>query len=241
MSDKAFAFIYNGKLKEVHNFTNLTLTDLIGIDTQVELIRKNIEAFIAKKPYLDMLLWGARGCGKSSVIKAFVNEYKDRNLKIIQFNANYGDIYELYELILQREGRFILFFDDISFDHRDESFRNFKSIIEGGIEEKPENIMIVATSNKRHLIKDEVLTTDSIYSTDEVNEQMSLFGRFGLIVRFDLPDKNTYLKIVKSYLIKYGVGLYDGWEKEAESYAISKSTRNGRIAKQFAISKLLNL
>ncbi|WP_025209866.1 DUF815 domain-containing protein [Hippea sp. KM1] len=237
-----WAFVYrDGKLKPVINFSNISTSQLIGLDAQILLIRKNIEAFIANKPFLNMLLWGERGCGKSSLIKAFANEYHKDGLKIVQVKYDNSDLYELYEYVSSEPFKFILFFDDISFDHRDDNYRQFKSMLEGGLEEKPDNVMFVATSNKRHLVKDSVATTDTIYDLDEINEQMSLYGRFGLVVSFRSPDKETYLKIVKFYMDKYEVEEFKDWQKQACAFATSKGARNGRIAKQFVISHLLGL
>ncbi len=233
----------SGILKPIVKFTDITTQDLIGLGTQIDLFRKNLEHFLSNRPFLDVLLWGERGCGKSSLVKAFVNEYKQESLKIVQLRIDQMDkIYDLYELISNRiTDHFIVFFDDISFEEQDETFRKFKSIFEGGLEEKPDNVMFVATSNKRHLIKDTVLTTDSIYNSDEINEQMSLYGRFGLILPFRQPDKDTYLKIVEFYFEKYDLNRYQNWDKEALAFAISKGARNGRVAKQFTISKIIGI
>ncbi len=233
----------NGALKPIINFTDIGIGDLIGIDTQIGIFKRNLEYFLDGKPFLDVLLWGERGCGKSSLVKAFANEYKDRLLKVVELRVRQADkIYALYEIFSNKTHEyFIVFFDDISFDEQDEEYRKFKSIIEGGLEEKPPNVMFVATSNKRHLIKDRALTTNSIYNRDEINEQMSLYGRFGLVLGFKQPDKNVYLEIVKFYLQKFSVHEFDGWEKEAEAFAISKGARNGRIAKQFVISKIIGI
>ena len=242
MKNEGYGFQFcNGILKPIINFSNITTKDLIGLSYQINLFRKNIESFLKNGPFLDVLLWGERGCGKSSLVKAFVNEYKDMHLNVVQFTTSQIDkLYDLYEILMSKLNKyFIIFFDDISFDEKDEEYRKFKSILEGGLEEKPVNIMFVATSNKRHLVKDKVLTTDSIYDTDEINEQMSLYGRFGLVLGFRKPSRDVYLKIVRLYSSKYGLNDYTDLDKEAEAFAISKGARNGRVAKQFVISKLV--
>ncbi len=244
MSEKDYVFRFcNGALKPIINFSSITTKDLIGLKHQIGLFRKNVESFLNGGPFLDVLLWGERGCGKSSLVKAFANEYRNKQLNVVQINTSQiSSLYELYELLVSRfQEYFILFFDDISFDEQDEEYRKFKSILEGGLEEKPENVMFVATSNKRHLVKDKVLTTDSIYNSDEINEQMSLYGRFGLVLGFRKPSKDVYLKIVSLYCDKYGLGDYPDLEREAEAFAISKGARNGRVAKQFVISKLIGI
>ncbi len=237
-------YAFRWTIKGIENINNPDLIEedeLLEINTQKHLAKRNIQFFVEKKPSLNMLLWGERGCGKSSLIKMLLNIYKDKGLRIVELRQeNIENIYHLYREIREAENyRFILFFDDISFDHKDAKYRKFKSILEGGIEKTPDNVMFVATSNKRHLIKDEVLKTDDLYSQDEINEQMSLFGRFGLILGFYPLTKKQYLNIAKHYLNKFGIEPLDDWEKEAESYAISRGGRSGRIAKQFAIFKLL--
>ncbi len=243
MKDKNVFRFYEGVLKPIINFSDITTKDLIGLDHQISLFRKNIESFISNKPFLDVLLWGERGCGKSSLVKAFANEYRNRHLNVVQLTVSQIDrLYDLYEILIsKRHDYFMVFFDDISFDEQDEEYRKFKSILEGGLEEKPENVIFVATSNKRHLVKDTVLTTDSIYNSDEINEQMSLYGRFGLVLGFRKPSKDVYLKIVRLYCNKYGLEEYMDLEKDAEAFAISKGARNGRVAKQFVISKLIGV
>ncbi|WP_022669872.1 DUF815 domain-containing protein [Hippea alviniae] len=239
-----FAFrVENRTIKPIINFSTARLENLIGIDAQIKQLKINTEAFLSNKPFLDVLLWGERGCGKSSVVKALINHYREKGLKIIQIPTDEATfIYDIYELIsAYKTSKFILFFDDISFDEQNDEYRKFKSSIEGGLEEKPTNAMIIATSNKRHLIKDEVLKTDSIYSADEISEQMSLYARFGLTISFRMPDKDTYLKIVEYYLKQYSLNKFPNWNKEALSFAISKGARSGRVAKQFVISKLLRL
>lgn len=213
--------------------------ELIEIDKQKRLSKKNIDYFLKGKPFLNMLLWGERGCGKSSLVKMLLTIYKDRGLRIVEIHPrNVENIYKLYDEIRKnKEHKFMLFFDDISFDNKDEHYRQFKSVLEGGIEQTPDNVMFVATSNKRHLTKDEVLSTDDLYSHDEINEQLSLFGRFGLILGFYPLTKESYLKIVGYYAKKFKLKLNPEFEKEAESYAIERGGRSGRIAKQFVIYK----
>ncbi len=213
--------------------------ELIEIDRQKQLSKRNIESFLQDKPFLNMLLWGERGCGKSSLVKMLLTVYKDRGLRIVEIHQrNVENIYKLYDKIRKnRSYKFMLFFDDISFDDKDEHYRQFKSVLEGGIEQTPNNVMFVATSNKRHLTKDEVLSTNDLYSHDEINEQLSLFGRFGLVLGFYPLSKGSYLKIVEYYANKFGLKLDRELEKEAESYAIERGGRSGRIAKQFVIYK----
>ncbi len=228
-------------LENIENPDLIEESELLEIDNQKHLAKNNVEAFISNKACLNMLLWGERGCGKSSLVKMLLNLYKDAGLRVVELRQeNIENIYHLYKEIRRNNNySFILFFDDISFDHKDVRYRKFKSILEGGIEKTPQNVMFVATSNKRHLIKDEALTTDDLYFHDEVNEQMSLFGRFGLILGFYPLSKQQFLNIVKYYANRYNLKTDENWEKEAESYAIARGGRSGRIAKQFVIYKKL--
>ncbi len=237
-----YAFRFNKQgLNVIKYFEIVKVNDLFEINKQKKMVFKNIDALLSEKPHLNMLLWGERGCGKSSLIKLLLNVFKANGLKIIELRQdNIDSIYRLYKIIRNYpQYKFILFFDDISFDHQDIKYRRFKSILEGGLEEPPNNSMFVATSNKRHLIKDDVLNTEDIYNRDEINEQMSLFGRFGLIIGFRPLSKEQFLNIVSHYIKKYSVNIGNTWENEAESYAISRGGRSGRIAKQFAVYKML--
>jgi len=236
------AFRWNGtELEEIHFYEKIKEGDLIGIDKQKELVIKNIESFLSDGLALNMLLWGERGCGKSSLINMLLNEYHDRGLRVIEFPQDkIESIYKLFKILRPHEKyRFILFFDDISFDNQDIFYRKFKSIMEGGLESKPFNIIYVATSNKRHLISDKVYDTESgsHYDRDEINEAISLYARFGLVIGFYPISREIYLNICRNYLKKYNITEWEGWEKEAENFAINRGGRTGRVAKQFVIYK----
>jgi len=207
--------------------------ELIAVDRQVSLARKNIDAFVSGKPALNMLLWGERGLGKSTIVKMLLHEYAERGLAAVEFrHDDVLSLYELYGEIRERSDKFfMIYLDDISFDSGDMLYRMFKSVLDGGLEKKPENCIFVATSNKRHMISESALESGDIYDRDDVNEKRSLFGRFGLAIGFYPMNKVDYLKVVKSYLSEE----FDGWEREAEAYAMDRGGRNGRIAKQFAI------
>ncbi len=239
---KAFRFI-NSKLTPIKYIDTIEPMQLKEIDKQKSLAIKNTEAFVLEEPFLNMLLWGERGCGKSSIIKMLLGIFMEKGLRIIELrDDSVEDIYNLYDFIRKNEDyKFIIFFDDISFDEQDSQYRRFKSIVEGGIEKTPNNVMFAVTSNKRHLINDKTYTTGDIYKNDEINEQMSLYGRFGLIIGFYPLSKKQYLNICRFYIEKYGIKSYEDWEKDAETYAIQRGGRSGRIAKQFAIYTKLRI
>jgi predicted AAA+ superfamily ATPase len=218
------------------------LDNLLCIDRQKILAVKNIQSFVNNGPFLNMLLWGEKGCGKSSLIKSIVKKFEKSGLKIIEFlDEEIISIFKLYEIIRQNyHFKFIVYFDDISFDDDDALFRRFKSVIEGSLEEPPSNVMFVATSNRRHLIAERAYESSDIYSRDDLNEKSSLFARFGLTIGFYPLKKSEYLEIVKLYFDKYGVPSDNEFEQEAENFAIERGGRSGRIAKQFAIYKMIS-
>ncbi len=226
-------------LTQVEHIEPVRREDLISIDRQIDLAVKNIEAFVSGKPALNMLLWGEKGLGKSAIIKMLLTEYADRGLTAVEFrHDDIITLYDLYAQVRKMSNRYIMIYlDDVSFDTGDTLYRMFKSVLEGGLEEKPANCVFVATSNKRHMITETASDSGDIYDRDVVNENASLFARFGLAIGFYPLNPKDYKLIVSSYLERTGIGLYDGWEKEAESYAMDRGGRSGRIAKQFSVYK----
>lgn len=237
MLTQNYTFLYiNNTLKPV--CLPIKQEKLIAIDEQYQLAEKNIISFLENSIYLNMLLWGERGCGKSSLIKQLIIKYGEKGLRVVQFvEPNLNELHDLYCKLYVERYKFILLFDDISFDSDDEKYRRFKSILEGGIFDQPENIMFVATSNRRHLIQERAIDTNEIYNRDDINESVSLYSRFGLVIGFYPISKDDYLQITHHYLLKYNLPIYEGWEKDAENFAINRGGRSGRVAKQFALFK----
>lgn len=233
----------NNKITPIHLKSHYSLNDFLCIDRQKNIVLKNINSFVKGLPFLNILLWGEKGCGKSSLIKAIASTYADFHLKVVEFiSEDIFSIFDLYEIIRKdKTGKYIVYFDDISFDEDDSRFRKFKSIIEGTLEETPENLMFAVTSNRRHIIKDRALDTNDLYSRDDMNEVGSLYARFGIVVGFYPLGKDEYLKIVKHYLKLYGIKITDEILNEAENFGIERGGRSGRIAKQFAIYQLVLL
>lgn len=231
-----------GNLETIDEIEKVVENDLLHLEEQKKLLSANFNLFLENKPFLNVLLWGERGSGKSSLVKMYANKYFEKGLRIIEFTEDsLSDVFKLYK-ILRNENKlkFVLFFDDISFDKDDKNYRKFKSILEGGLEKTPSNVMYIMTSNKRHVISDQSIDSNDIYSRDEINERISLYSRFGLVVGFYPISKKIYLDVIKHYLEKYSKILEKDWQQEAENFAIEKGGRSCRIAKQFAISKLLN-
>ena len=218
----------------INHFENIRLEDLIGYAHQKELLTKNTKAFLSKKPANNVLLVGARGTGKSSGVKALINEYYAQGLRLLQITK--PQLQELSEIMdaLRKfaSRRFIIFLDDLSFDDSESEYKYLKSAIEGGVEPRPENVLIYATSNRRHLIREQDF--EDRYNDDSLNETISLSDRFGLIIHYYAPTQAEYLEIIRHMLKKNGVEL-EGDELRIEGlrWEMSHSGRNGRTAQQF--------
>ena len=235
LNSAAYRYI-NGVLEEAVVESDISLDELLAVTDNVCLADKNIASFVSGGPCLNMLLWGEKGSGKSTLLRLLALKYASSGLVTIEFiDETSGAVYGLYKRIRETsDKKFLLFFDDISFKDDDTSYRRFKSAIEGGLESKPANVIFAATSNKRQIVSVSSSDTGDIYDRDEASEQTSLQARFGLSIGFYSLNKNDYLEIVKMYLQKYNISMIDGWEKMAESYAIDRGGRSGRLAKQFA-------
>ena len=237
MLEKAAYRWIQGELMEIGSIESVSSDDLLLVDMHKKLAEKNIQALLEDRPALNMLLWGERGSGKSSLIKMLLTKYADSGLRAVEFRQEYiTEIYKLYAVIRSYpELKFMIYFDDISFDNDDILYRRFKSVVEGGLESRPENCIFTATSNRRHLITETAYDTSDIYDRDEVNERISLFARFGLAIGFYPLSRDDYLKIAGFYLDKLNVSRFEDWEREAENFAMNRGGRSGRIANQFAV------
>ena len=218
----------------IKHFEKIRLDDLIGYAHQKDLLTNNTAAFIALKPANNVLLVGARGTGKSSSVKALVNENYDKGLRLVQLTKpQLNFLPEVMETLRNFAGkRFIIFLDDLSFDESENEYKYLKSSIEGGVESLPQNVLIYATSNRRHLIREKDF--DDRYNDDSVNETISLSDRFGLIVNYYPPSQNEYLEIIRHMLKKSGIELdAETLRIEGLRWEMSHSGRNGRTAQQF--------
>lgn len=226
-------------LNQIDHVDYVQREHLVAVDRQLDLAEKNIRAFVGGKPALNMLLWGERGLGKSTIVKLLLHEYAEQGLTAVEFrNDDVLSLYDLYSEIRKMTGRYVMIYlDDISFDTGDMLYRMFKSVLEGGLEQVPKNCIFVATSNKRHMITEKAADSGDLYDRDDANEKTSLFARFGLAIGFYPIIKIDYLKIVENYLEIFSLPKYDGWERDAENYALDRGGRSGRIAKQFAVYK----
>jgi len=238
-------------LKPIKNINSLAISNFIGIDDIIKEVFKNTFKFASGKPANNVLLWGDRGTGKSSLIRAITKSFNDEpyvnKIKFIEIVEDTAElIYELISIVKDEPYRFILFFDDIAFDADSLFYKKLKSILDGGLDELPENVIIYATSNKRHLTTEKFASSNNIenliHPEQEYEEGLSLSDRFGLSFGLYSFDQETYLRIVEMYLKQYDLGIstlnLNQIRKEAVNFAVIKGSRSGRTAKQFVISLL---
>lgn len=213
------------------------LSQLPAYETQRKMVIDNTLALIKGRPAANCLLYGDAGTGKSSTVKAVVNEFADRGLRLIELKkAQLHELPDVMESIADNPLKFIIFIDDLSFSSDDADFGALKAVLEGSISSKASNAVIYATSNRRHLVKESFADRDGddIHARDTREELASLSERFGLKVTFLKPDKDTYLKIVEYLAGQYGVVMdKDELFTKAEAYALRRSGRSGRAARHF--------
>jgi hypothetical protein len=215
------------------------LKDIIGYDIQKKKLIENTESFINGKPANNCLLYGDAGTGKSSSVKAIVNEYYDRGLRIIEiYKHQFRYLSDILEQLKDRNYKFIIYMDDLSFEESELEYKYLKAILEGGFGKRPENVLIYATSNRRHLIResfrDKTETDEELHSRDTVEEKLSLSARFGEKIYYGSPDKKEFNGIVLSLAKKHGIDMD---EKEilakANMWELSHGGMSGRSATQF--------
>lgn len=229
--------IKSGVLTPVQSPDATRLSQLSGYERERQQVIDNTLALLKGKPAANVLLRGDAGTGKSSTVKAVANEYKDRGLRLIEVTKKQlHEIPELMDSLSLNPLKFILFIDDLSFAQDDDDFGALKAILEGSVSAKSGNLVIYATSNRRHLVKEQFSDRegDDIHRNDTIQEQISLSERFGLRVNFYKPDKALYLNIVRDLAAQYGVQLAgEELDAAAERYALARSGRSPRIARQF--------
>jgi len=231
------AFVWDNMLVGVKNYDRIKFDQLIGYEKQKEVLIENTEYFLKGYPANNVLLHGDRGTGKSSCVKALLNQFKGSKLKLISLNKNHVDqLYKIIESIADRGCKFIIFIDDLSFEDTETGYKHFKSIIDGGIEAQPPNILIYVTSNRRHIIKEtwkDRGDDGEVHSNDGMQERLSLSDRFGLSITFTEPDKEEYLTIVKGIAAQAGLIIdEDLLTEEAIKWDARQKGRSGRSARQ---------
>ncbi len=228
-----------GFLQAVAHPRHIGLADLQGIDRQKAVIDRNTRQFVQGAPANNVLLTGARGTGKSSLIKALLAEYGDAGLRLIEVDkADLVDLPDIADLLAGRPERFILFCDDLSFEANDPGYKALKVALDGSIAGGADNLLIYATSNRRHLMPEfmsENLESDEIRPGDTVEEKISLSERFGVWLSFYAFDQDEYLAIVKHWLAHFGISRMTPQARRAAlQWALGRGSRSGRVAWQFA-------
>jgi len=240
---EAFVWQPNGRLVPVPRVSRVDLGLLKGIDRMRDILIENTERFARGLPANNALLWGARGMGKSSLVKAAhasVNALPDvaGRLKLIEIHReDIESLPQLMALLRQSGFHFIVFCDDLSFDGNDASYKSLKAVLEGGIEGRPENVILYATSNRRHLLARDMIENErstSINPGEAVEEKVSLSDRFGLWLGFHKCSQDEYLDMVRGYCRHFGVPIDDdALAREALEWATTRGSRSGRVAWQF--------
>lgn len=233
-----------GFLQPVVHPHRIRLADLQGVEAQKKQVERNTRQFVRGLPANNVLLTGARGTGKSSLIKAVMNQYAAKGLRLIEVERlDLVDLPDIVELLCQRPERFIVFCDDLSFDAGEPGYRALKVALDGSVAAPSENVLIYATSNRRHLMPEymaenlETTTVDGeIRPGETTEEKVSLSERFGLWLSFYPFDQDEYLAIVRYWLTQLGVAQVDSDEvrREALQWALGRGSRSGRSAWQFA-------
>ena len=234
-----------GGLEPVRHVANMSLSDLQEIDGQKEKIQRNTEQFVRGLPANNVLLTGARGTGKSSLIKACLNEYGPQGLRLIEVDKDdLTDLPDIIELVSERHEKFMIFCDDLSFEDGEPGYKALKSILDGSIAAATPNVLIYATSNRRHLLpeymKENLTYTHTedgeVHPGEVVEEKISLSERFGLWVSFYPFSQDEYLTIVAQWLASFGVKPkeIEAAKPEALVWALERASRSGRVAYQFA-------
>lgn len=242
--NKAFRIDHKGsevELVPISNTELITFDDLIGYERQKKALRENTEAFVEGRPANNVLLFGDSGTGKSSSIKALINQYYDQGLRMIEiYKHQFQDLSAIIAQIKSRNYRFVIYMDDLSFEEFETEYKYLKAIIEGGLEVRPNNILIYATSNRRHLInetwkdRNDVTHDEGIYKSDTMQEKLSLVNRFGCTLYYGQPDQKEFYNIVVELAHKAGIAISD--EElcaEAKKFELHHGGVSGRTAQQF--------
>jgi predicted AAA+ superfamily ATPase len=234
-----------GFLQPVKYVADISFDDLKNIDRQRDAIRDNTKNFIQKKPANNILLTGARGTGKSSLIKASLHEFAAQGLRLVEVEKEHlADLADITDLLGDRPERFIIFCDDLSFEDGESGYKAMKSALDGSVSAQVDNILIYATSNRRHLLPEHMKDNLSYSHSDDgeihpgevVEEKISLSERFGLWLSFYPPKQDEYLEIVAHWLRHFGLSdvQIDSARAEALVWALERGSRSGRVAWQFA-------
>jgi hypothetical protein len=233
-----------GFLHPVASLHRIRLDDLRGVDAQKRIVEQNTRQFVAGLPANNVLLTGARGTGKSSLVKALLNKYAARGLRLIEVEKqDLVDLAEIVDLVSARKERFIVYCDDLSFDADEPGYKALKVVLDGSVAAASENVLIYATSNRRHLMPEYMHenleykhVAEEIHPGETTEEKISLSERFGVWVSFYSFDQDHYLQIVAHWLRHFAAGaaINEAVQREALQWALARGSRSGRVAWQFA-------
>ena len=225
----------------ISNIDGVMLDDLLGYEKQKQELRRNTETFLAGKRANNVLLYGDAGTGKSTSVKALINEYFDRGLRMIEiYKHQFQDLSAILAQIKNRNYRFIICIDDLSFEGNEVEYKFLKAVIEGGVETRPDNVLIYATSNRRHLIREtwndrtDMEHHGDIHRSDTVEEKLSLASRFGVAINYNAPTQKEYQEIVRTLAARQGITMDDKQLMAmANTWEVRHSGFSGRTAQQF--------
>lgn len=228
------------RIVPVRNIPHVNMSDLVGYELAKKKLIENTEAFLAGRPANNCLLYGEAGTGKSSSIKAIANEYYSKGLRVIEVSRyQFRDLNPVIARIKNRNYRFVLYMDDLSFEENETEYKYLKAVIEGGLEKKPSNVLIYATSNRRHLIRESFHDRDGVdiadkHGGDTVQEKLSLASRFGVSIYYGAPSFDEYHEIVAELARRSGIRMNaEELKKEATRWEMQHGGLSGRTAQQF--------
>lgn len=235
-----------GRLEAIHNIAALSLDDLVGIEHQKSVVEKNTLQFLRGLPANNMLLTGARGTGKSSLLRALLNKYAEQGLRVIEVQRDHlVDLPDILSAIRSdarnKDLRFIVFCDDLTFSDEEPAYKALKTALDGSFAAPDSNVLIYATSNRRHLLPEYMqdnlasqMVGGELHPSEAIEEKVSLSERFGLWLAFYPFTQDEYLAAVEHWLQQYGVALTEVMRIEACAFATQRGSRSGRVAAQFA-------
>lgn len=231
-----------GQLVGVADYHKVNPSELLHIERQAGLLNCNTRQFLLGHPANNALLWGARGTGKSSIIKAQLSEFRDHDLCIVEVSKKEAEnLFEIIATLALDKRKYLIYLDDLSFESDDESYKALKATLEGSIQAQPSNVLIYATSNRRHLMPESMqdnldsrMEDGQLHPSDAIEEKISLSDRFGLWLSFHPFTQQQYLDVVQLALTNYGIAMTEEIAIQAVRFSTQRGSRSGRIANQFA-------
>ncbi len=229
-------------LQGIPDYHQVDPAELLHIERQAELLSTNTRQFIQGHPANNALLWGARGTGKSSIIKAQLHQFKDQGLCLVEVNKKESEnLFDIIGVLALDQRKYIIYMDDLSFEGDDETYKALKATLEGSLQAQPDNVLIYATSNRRHLMPesmqdnlDSSMVDGQLHPSDAIEEKISLSDRFGLWLSFHPFTQQQYLDVVELALKRHEIELDQDVSTQAIQFATQRGSRSGRIANQFA-------